>query len=83
MINLYSVQDLKGDYGAPFTAANDAIALRNFARLVNDPQTIIHDAPQDFRLWLVGTMDADSGVLHPAARILLLADGKDLVRRDG
>ena len=46
-----------------FTAANDAVAVRNFASGVNSPGTVMHDSPEDFALCRLGSFDDEKGVI--------------------
>lgn len=59
---IYSIYDTKLQaYFSPFTAQNDAVALRNFADLANDPQSRISQHPEDYQLIAVGEWNDSSG----------------------
>lgn len=59
---LYSVRDIKGGhFYPPFLAHSDGEALRNFSALHGDPQTTIHNYPDDFCLFKLATIDILSG----------------------
>lgn len=62
--NCYSLFDSKAAvYGTPLFAVNDAMAIRSFKRLVNDPNTMVNSSPEDFSLYKIGTFDDAVGVL--------------------
>lgn len=63
ILNLYSVRDIKSTFACPFTAANEAVAKRQFVGCVNLAGNVIHDYPEDFQLWYVGQFDANDGKL--------------------
>lgn len=62
-MNLYSLHDLGAEeYGAPFVAANDTVAVRNVR--VGLPQDHIgRQYPKEFRLVCVGTWDPETGTI--------------------
>lgn len=60
--SLYSVYDSKARvYGHPFHAANDAVAVRMFADVCNDPDTTINKHPEDFILFKMARFDDQTG----------------------
>lgn len=61
IIELFSVRDIKSTFACPFTAANEAVAKRQFVGCVNSSGNVIHDYPEDFQLWHVGMFDSVSG----------------------
>lgn len=63
MVNIYAVRDAQLGFSSMFTAANDAVAIRNFASAVNTPGTVIHDSPEDFAMCRLGTFDDEIGVI--------------------
>lgn len=48
-------------YGTPFFTLKDAMAVRTFKRITNDPQTTISQNPEDFTLMCVGEFDDEIG----------------------
>lgn len=55
---LYTVYDSKAKaYSHPFHAPNDAVALRMFGEVANDPSTQISKYPEDFVLYHLGRFD--------------------------
>ena len=63
MVNIYVVRDAQLGFLSMFTAANDAVAVRNFAAGVNSPGTVMRDSPEDFALCRLGSFDDDKGVI--------------------
>lgn len=63
MLKLYAVRDAQLGFGTVFTAANDAVAIRNFASAVNTEGSILHDAPEDFALCCLGEFNEIDGVI--------------------
>ena len=65
MINAYSIFDDKASvYNTPFFSLNDAVAVRDFTRLVHDDTSLVHVAPRDFHLYRVGEFDDDAGAFN-------------------
>lgn len=63
---MYTVFDVKaGVYGTPFFSMRDELALRMFADIANNPDTMINRHPEDFTLYGVGEFDADNAELIP------------------
>lgn len=66
LLYAYTVKDAKaGTYGAPFFAANDAIATRSFLQAAADPNTTINAYPEDFSLFKVASFNDESAELKP------------------
>lgn len=63
-VGLYSYFDRKAHcYGAPFTAVNNEVAVRQFAGLIQDAGARL--AIYDTELYKVGEFDGDNGVVVP------------------
>ena len=63
-VGLYSYFDRKAHcYGAPFTAVNTEVAVRQFAGLIQDAGGRL--AIYDTELYKVGEFDGDNGVVVP------------------
>lgn len=61
-VGLYSYFDRKAHcYGAPFTAVNNDVAVRQFAGLIQDAGSRL--AIYDTELYKVGEFDSDNGVV--------------------
>lgn len=59
---LYSIYDsVGGMFVPPFTARNEADAVRMFRTSVNDPSTNLNKYPTDFFLMELGEMDMTTG----------------------
>ena len=64
IVGMYSYFDRKAHvYGAPFTAVNNDVAVRQFAGLIQDAGARL--AIFDTELYKVGEFDGDNGVLVP------------------
>ena len=64
LIRLYSVYDRVAQvYAEPFSAVNDATALRSFTIAQSTPESMLYASPADFQLWYLGSMDNSSGEL--------------------
>lgn len=60
MMYLYTVQDkLAEECGPPFTAANNAVALRSFKKIVRD-----YDE-KDYELLLLGSWNSKEAIIKP------------------
>lgn len=61
---VFSIQDIKGVlYADPFMAMSHAEALRTLQGLAQNPQTTIHQWPEDYVLYQVGTFNTQTGEL--------------------
>lgn len=76
---IYCVRDLKGDFWSPRVEQNDASAERDFALLVNEPNTLISQFPQDFEFYKVGMFDSSSGIIKQLDLPLFIKRGTDVV----
>ena len=62
LIRLYSVYDRVAQvYAEPFTAVNDATAVRAFTIAQSSPESMLYASPGDFQLWYLGSMDNSTG----------------------
>ena len=53
---IFSIYDTKLQaYFSPFTAQNNAVAVRNFSDLATDTKSRIHQHPHDYELIRVGS----------------------------
>lgn len=61
-LKAFSILDTKADtFNTPFFMKTTGEAVRAFADLVNDPQSMINRHPDDFRLFHVGDFDQELG----------------------
>lgn len=66
LVFLYAIYDRKAQvYVPPFTAMNDATAVRMFSEAVVTSETPVSQYPADFDLLLLGAVDLETGVLTP------------------
>lgn len=79
MLGLYSIKDAKTGFMTPVIEQGDAAALRNFSHAVNQPDSIMHDCPNDFSLFKVANFDTDKGV-EPVTSPILIADASEVLR---
>ena len=57
---MYCIKDAKTGFMTPVVEQNDAAALRNFSHAVNQPDSLMHDCPNDFTLFKVAGFDTDN-----------------------
>lgn len=70
--NAYAIKDAKTNtYGVPFFTHNDGTAERSFTQAANDPNTTIHQFPQDYALYRVGEFDDESGEIKPEKPVFI------------
>ncbi len=78
-LGLYSIKDAKTGFMTPVLEQNDAAALRNFSHAVNQPDSLMHDCPNDFTLFKIADFDTDAGILSILSPILV-ADASEVLR---
>lgn len=61
---LYAVRDIKVGFMAPVAQQNDSVAIRSFDTAVRQSREDLGVHPEDFDLWLVGSFDTDTGLVH-------------------
>lgn len=71
MVKIYSVRDQFTGYGQPFTAASDAVAIRDFRIACNKADSLLYASPKDFDLMCLGTFDSELGVICPEAPVIV------------
>ena len=76
---MYSIKDAKTGFMTPVVEQNDAAALRNFAHAVNQPDSLMHDCPNDFTFFKVSDFDTDAGIIAIPTPILV-ADASEVLR---
>lgn len=82
-LNAYSIHDVKAlTYRAPFFALNHAVAIRTLSDAVNDPSTVLHNHPADFRMYCVGVFDDATGVFLSMSPHEHVRDAVSLVKLD-
>ena len=78
-LGLYSIKDAKTGFMTPVLEQNDAAALRNFSHAVNQPDSLMHDCPNDFTLFKVADFDTVDGIRDIPCP-LLIADASEVLR---
>ena len=76
---MYCIKDAKTGFMTPVVEQNDAAALRNFSHAVNQPDSLMHDCPNDFTLFKVADFDTDDGILAIPSPSLV-ADASEVLR---
>ena len=63
---IFSIHDSKtGAFMTPFTNFNNATALRTFSDAIKQPDTNLHNHPEDYSLHRIGTFEDDTGTVVP------------------
>lgn len=66
LLGVFCIYDIKAEsYLPPFTAMNDAMALRMVATAANDESSTFHQHAEDYSLWRIGSFDQNSGMIEP------------------
>jgi hypothetical protein len=84
-MKLYCIYDRKGELmNPPFVQQNNAMAIRQFQIMVNQPSTsersnIIHDYHEDFVLMYLGEFDDKTCEFSPQNPTLLLSTATELL----
>lgn len=77
MFTVTVVEDLVAKrHLTPMFSYSEEEAKRTFRKMVETEGTPIHDSPQDFRLWVCGEWNSQSGVFE-LGEPELLTDGKE------
>lgn len=82
MVKIYSVRDQYTGYGQPFTAASDAVAIRDFRIACNKADSLLYASPKDFDLMCLGNFDPELGVISADAPVIV-ASGVSCVKDGG
>lgn len=79
-IRIYTIRDAKAEiYLPPFTFRTDGEAIRAFDDSVQKPGTSLHDHPEDFFLYKVGSFNQDTGLIEVSSSVSL-GCGVDFVK---
>ena len=79
IFGLYSIKDAKTGFMTPVLEQGDAAGLRNFSSAVNQPDSIMHQYPNDFGFYKVANFDTDSGIV-PIPAPILIVDASEVLR---
>lgn len=71
------------EFSPPFCVRSTAEAVRSFGTAVNDSSTAFHQHPGDFALYLLGSVDLESGRLIPLDRPDRLVQASDVFNSGG
>lgn len=81
-LEAYTIYDTKAEsYERPFYIPTEAMAVREFAAMANDPQHYVGRNPEDFHLFHCGNFDTQTGGLEGFA-CQHITSAQNLVRRD-
>ena len=79
-MEIYSVFDEASKaFGTPFFMQNNAMALRAFSDLVNDPQSSINKHPSDYKLYKIGTFNDENANIKSSEIPELIVHASDTV----
>lgn len=81
----FAVRDTKADTfsQSPVFYKNQAVAIREFAKAVNDPDSMMSDTPEDFSLWFVGYWNDEDGDLFADDGPVHICNGYECVNKEG
>ncbi len=80
---LYAIKDVKVGFWKPFIQPNEAVAIRDFANMVNSGRdSFIDDNYNDLELWQIGTYDDSTGVIESDVKFLVAGSGLRKVVKD-
>lgn len=74
---VYCINDARAGWLTPTVESNDSVAYRNFAHAVLNAGTVLTSHKKDFRLYLIGYFDSDTGEIERVVPTLV-ADGGDI-----
>lgn len=78
-LHLFSIHDSKAHaFNPPQAQQHVGLATRTLSDLVNDPQSIIGKHPGDFRLYVLGSLDTETGIIEPTHPPQLICDAESL-----
>lgn len=82
-LKAFSILDTKADtFNTPFFMKTTGEAVRAFADLANDNQSMINKHPDDFRLFYVGDFDQELGRLVPLEKAQPLGSAVEYKKPD-
>lgn len=82
-LKIYAIYDTKAEnFNTPFFMNTNGQAIRAFADLANDTNSTINKHPADYRLFLIGDFDTDSGTVTPEKNTQPLGFASDFIKPD-
>ena len=80
---IFSIWDRKAEtYNTPFVMTNEAVAIRQFKSLINNPDTMPGKYPDDYILFRIGYFDSESGIISKIDKPDLLCEGVKLTKKE-
>lgn len=77
-LQVFSIFDEKAQvYKAPMFIPHKGEALRTFSDITKNQETLIAKHPEDYKLYLLGTFDDNSGKMEPLAEPEFLINATD------
>lgn len=76
---VYGYRDNKFAFGPIWNDANDEVAKRGFAMMMNNGQSIMGFAPADFDLFKIGEFDSETGQITSIWPIQFICNGRAVV----
>ena len=77
---MYSIYDnIAKAFQNPLYAVNNGAAVRIFQEAVNDPQTYLAKAPQDYAIYYVGEYDEQTGTINAPEMPEKIIHGNEVV----
>lgn len=83
ILKAYSIKDIYADFANPFFMSNEALAMRTFANLANDDNTVIGRNPECYQLYYLGEFDTETGDFDPVISAEFLCNALAVIRKDG
>lgn len=78
---IYTLHDMKAEtYLPPMVLKNKGEAIRQMETALKNPNTIMHQAPQDFTLMEIGDWNEDTGEISPHDKPILVSNLSELVQ---
>ena len=82
-LEIVSVYDVKADiFSTPVFTASQATAKRDFADVAQNPESKICKHPEDYRLFLLGMFDDETGTVESVLRPVLLISALEAINPD-
>lgn len=60
---VYSVRDKKVGFGTPYVEQNTASAIRGFRYMLNNSESLMGFAFEDYDLYMIAEFDTEKGIL--------------------
>lgn len=74
---VYSIFDSVSEvFLSPFFQKNDGEAIRTFQRICDDPNTMMHSSPADYRLMHLGSFDDNLGRYSSLELVRFVCSGR-------